>query len=59
MLTHHDGINLNLAKYEGRFKMISLELMSKENSIDIFFLKKKIKNILSRIYFLDRLTILI
>lgn len=43
MLTHSYGINLNLAKYEGLFKMISLELMSKENSIDIYFFEKENK----------------
>lgn len=43
MLTYNDGINLNLTKYEGRFKMISLELMSKENSIDIYFFEKENK----------------
>ena len=43
MLTYNDGINLNLVKYEGRFKTISLELMSKENSIDIYFFEKENK----------------
>ncbi len=39
--------------------MISLELLSEENSLDVYFLKKRIKSILSGIYLLDQLTILI
>ena len=39
--------------------MISLELLSEENSLDVYFLKKRIESILSGIYLLDQLTILI
>ena len=39
--------------------MISLELMSEENSIDVYSFEKKIGSILSGIYLLDQLPILI
>ena len=39
--------------------MISLELMSEENSIDVYSFEKKIESILSEVYLQDQLTILI
>ena len=38
--------------------MISLEQLSEENSLDVYFLKKRIESILNEIYLLDQLTIL-
>ena len=39
--------------------MISLELMSEENSIDVYSFEKEIESILSEVYLQDQLTILI